>query len=146
MKELEKRIKFLKKWETGLEKKLLTQIQRNSHLAEDLITDDQLFSKGIRGDGQSLGEYRSSEYTDLKRQLNPAGVVDLKLSGDLHESVFTDADRFPVLFDFKDWKRNELFAKYGEEISELTPENIEEFTKIVNDELADEYKSELTSL
>jgi hypothetical protein len=73
--------------------------------------------------GESVGEYRSAEYAAMKKQLNPKGVVDLKLSGAFHNSIFIKATAYPVLFDASDSKAGKLLDAYGINVLGLMEEN-----------------------
>jgi hypothetical protein len=92
---------------------------------EDTIVDmntDQLM-QGLNSKGESLGEYASAGYAEMKKTLNPAGVVDLKLEGDFHSGFFIEAIKFPVRIDSKDSKTNKLVFHYGENIFGLVEQN-----------------------
>ena len=89
-----------------------------------LITLDQLYDKGIRGDGKSLGEY--SSYTKLKKQ--EAGQkysnVTLLDGGDFYESVkvFLKSSAWYVDGDTEK-EDKDLRDVYGDGILDLTDEN-----------------------
>lgn len=104
---------------------------------------DQLMT-GIRGDGRKIEPPYTPFTQSIKREKGqPTDRVTLKDTGDFHESIFSDDDRFPVLFDFRDWKRNKLFEKYGEEISELTKESKDELSEELKDEITTEFKKQI---
>lgn len=112
----------------------LQEIKRKADFAEDLITSDQLFNKGIGGDGQRIESQTGapypyySGYQELKRSLGlPSNRVTLFLEGDFHRSIFIQAEKYPVLFDFLDPKEPELTFKYDDKYKELTVENMEKF-------------------
>lgn len=116
-----------------IEKGLLKIVEHSKNQALDLNTK-QLF-EGRDSQGQSLGGYKSQSYAQFKRTLNPAGVVDLKLTGSFYSGFFAKTDKFPVLFDSTDEKTSELKAKYGDEIFGLDQNNLEEFRQEIKPEV-----------
>ena len=102
------------------------------------IRQDQLFKRGIDGDGDEIGVY--SEFTEMINPEKIAGThYTLFDSGDFYKSMFItigigsdpsitfDAD--PIKID-DDGKKTNLFWKYGENIIALTDENK---TKLANE-------------
>lgn len=70
------------------------------------LNQQQLYS-GRNSRGEVLGEYRSRDYAIFKNRLNPLpglGVWDLRLSGNLYDGMFVEADSFPVTIDSSDSK------------------------------------------
>lgn len=96
------------------EKALLEIIENHSHILIDIVTGQLL--NGQDGNGSFLRAYRSQNYAEMKLQLNPAGVTDLKLTGNFWDGFFAMTDKFPIVIDSKDEKRDELVEKYGEAI------------------------------
>lgn len=98
----------------------------------DLIRQDQLFQKGIDGDGDIIGYY--SEYTEMLNPSKEAGTpYTLYDTGEFYKSfviyvyenfILIDAD--PIKINEKGEKEN-LFYKYGENIIQLTEGNFEKF-------------------
>jgi hypothetical protein len=97
----------------------------------DWIRHDQLFERGIDGDGDIIGVY--SEFTEMINPEKVAGTpYTLFDSGAFYRSMFItigigsdpsitiDAD--PIKID-DDGKKTNLFWKYGENIVALTDEN-----------------------
>lgn len=83
--------------------------------------------QGIKGDGAKLKEYQNPDYAAYKKELNPLGVTDLKVTGDFHDAFFLQTD---VTFDgmqfeigSTDDKSEKLSKKYDSDIFELTKEN-----------------------
>ena len=111
---------------------ILKIVQDTKNQAIDLNTK-QLFS-GRDASGQSLGGYRNPDYAAFKRSLNPAGVVDLKLTGDFYQGFFAKTDSFPVTFDSTDEKTSELKQKYGQ-IFGLDPTSLEEYRQEIKPEV-----------
>jgi hypothetical protein len=100
---------------------LLQIIKDNEHVAVDLNTSQLMAGRDSKG--RSLGEYKSMLYAEFKKTLNPAGVVDLKLSGDFHSDFFIDTHQFPVVFDSRNWKTGKLVDVYGEDLFGTDEEN-----------------------
>lgn len=111
---------------------ILKIVQDTKNQAIDLNTK-QLF-EGRDANGQSLGGYRNPNYAAFKRSLNPAGVVDLKLTGDFYQGFFAKTDSFPVAFDSTDEKTSELKQKYGE-IFGLDQTSLEEYRQEIKPEV-----------
>ena len=87
----------------------------------DLNTDQLMH--GYDSEGQPLEPYKSAMYAEFKLTLNPRGVVDLKLTGDFHNSFYISSKEFPLTIDAKDSKRNKLVTRYGIQIFNLTEES-----------------------
>jgi hypothetical protein len=121
-----------------IERGLLKVVEESRNQAIDLNTK-QLFS-GRDAEGQSLGGYRNANYAAFKRSLNPAGVVDLKLTGSFYDGFFAKTDKFPVMFSSTDEKTGELMQKYGKEIFGLDQENLEEFRQEIKPEVQNLYR------
>lgn len=119
------------------EQALLQIIRRHEPQLIDLNLS-QLFS-GEDAQGQSLQPYRSASYAIFKLSLNPAGVTDLKLTGDFYRGVFAAADRFPIVLNSNDPKAGMLAEKYGD-IFGLTERNKQEFREDIKPEVQDYYR------
>lgn len=112
----------------NLEESVLGIIREIKPQLIDLNTS-QLFS-GIDSTGALLKPYyRSSSYAEFKKQLNPKGVVDLRLTGAFYSKFFIDAEGFPLLFGSTDDKEPELANKYGANIFGITKVNLHAITK-----------------
>lgn len=102
-------------------------LKENESELVDLITDKQLFQKGIDGEGKFL--FDLVPYTPFTQQIKraknqPSNRVTLKDEGDFHRSFFLRTEKFPVKADARDSKRDELAFKYGEEIFDFAEETI----------------------
>jgi hypothetical protein len=86
------------------------------------LNQQQLFTKGEDSRGEKLQSYTSPSYAEYKLQLNPAGVVDLRLSGAFYLGFFIQGRSFPVSVFSSDIKSKMLVSKYGP-IFNLQPEN-----------------------
>lgn len=123
----------LKQWEQRLrsltedvqEKEILKIAAEFEPVAVDMNTGQLLEGKDSKN--HFLAPYRSEEYSNLKRFLNPKGVTDLKLTGKFHDSFFQDAKQFPIEIFATDQKTGKLVDAYGEQIFGLNPENTKDF-------------------
>lgn len=86
---------------------------------------------GVNAKGGSLGRYKSKSYVKYKKKLNPKGVVDLKLTGKFHSSIFVKNSKWPLVIDAHDVKTPKLLAKYKNALG-VTPENEKRFLKRLN--------------
>ena len=105
-------------------------VKENDDVIIDTITEQQL-QKGIRGDGQKIGEYKNKDYQKYKKQINPQarGFVDLKLEGDFYKGfVIKEDGNFQTVIS-KDDKSEKLEKKYGSEIYILTDKNHQKIVK-----------------
>jgi len=95
----------------------------------NLIRQEQLFKKGIDGDGDIIGTYSqmTESINPLKKEGSPYTLFD---TGEFYKSfilyIYRDAievDANPIKLNRKGEKEN-LFFKYGENIVALTPKNL----------------------
>ena len=79
------------------------------------------WQQGLKGD-KRIGEYRSESYAAMKRLMNPTagGKVDLIYTGAFSGALFIPQDENIINVDSSDSKRNELVAKYGDDIFDLS--------------------------
>ena len=111
-----------------MERLLLLAIKKNENALIDYNIGQLL--KGQDSLGKVLDPpYASASYSEFKLHLNPLGVVDLKVTGDFHNSIFINANDFPILFDSRDKKAPELLAKYSEDVLGVQDKNLEEFIR-----------------
>lgn len=105
--------------------------------------------RGEDRDGDRLRQYRSEEYAFEKQRMNPLpgfGNPDLKLTGSFHDKFFLSVSKNTLLISSRDSKRDELVAKYGEQIFGLNRENLEEVDQEVADEIARRFLDSLPEL
>jgi hypothetical protein len=100
----------------------------------DLIRKDQLFKKGIDGDGDIIGTYSAmtESINPKKREGTPYTLFD---TGDFYKSFiiyvyknYIEVDANPIKINNKGEKEN-LFWKYGENIIALTPTSLNRLRK-----------------
>lgn len=107
---------------------ILTEAMMDSEASIIDLNIDQI-EHGIGGDGLSIGEYASEEYSQVKQAMGskaPFGMVDLKLEGDFIDGIFIDkfnSSLGPSLrIDSRDGKTEKLESKYHN-IWGIAPEN-----------------------
>jgi len=118
---------------------LLKVVDKNKSEAIDMNTS-QLFS-GKDSQGQAFGQYHSQSYAAFKLSLNPAGVVDFKLTGAFYDGFYLRTDKFPITFDSTDEKTDKLKQLGGENIFGLDQENLEKFRQEIKPDVQDLYRS-----
>ena len=96
-----------------------------SHADELLDLNIDQMMHGIDSTGKKLEPYRDPKYAAAKRQLNPRGVRDYRLTGAFHRDMYLDTRQFPVTFDSSNYKTPRLTEGDGEDIFGLTTENKE---------------------
>ena len=98
------------------------------------------WKKGIKGNGDIIGGYRSDAYRAMKEAMNPmaGGNVDLIYEGDFVSSLFFDNTTNKLIdIDASDSKRGKLVGKYGEGIFEVS-DDIEK--EVIDDAVEEVYK------
>lgn len=114
----------------------------------DMIRQDQLFKKGIDGDGDIIGYY--SAFTEsinpTKREGTPYTLFD---TGDFYRSMYIyayknyiEVDANPIKVDEVTGETENLFWKYGENIIALTEENME----VLRQQIKERYTNEIRKL
>ena len=88
------------------------------------LNQAQLFDKGETITGSKLKGYRNRTYEEMKLEMNPAGVTDLKLTGDFYAGMYLDveADTFEV--GSTDGKESDLENRYNKNIFGLSADSI----------------------
>lgn len=90
-----------------------------------LLNQMQLYTESLDKSGAELGGYRSQEYENLKRGLNPGldGKVDLRLTGDFYGGFYVRVEDTEFTIGSTDSKASKLEAKYGKAIFGMTDES-----------------------
>jgi len=101
----------------------------NEDFIVELITEEQLFEQGIRGDEVFIADYAPySPFTVEIKQLKgqPTDRVTLRDEGDYHASFYIKigSDHFEI--KASDSKAQKLSREFGEEIMHLTDKNLDE--------------------
>lgn len=99
-------------------------IEDNKEIALDLITDDQLFDKGIDGDGNKLPLPYAPFTIQTKKLLNlPTDRITLKQTGDFYDGFFAKISGDDLITGSTDSKSADLHREWGKSITSLTKEN-----------------------
>ena len=99
-------------------------IEDNKEIALDLITDDQLFDKGIDGDGNKLPLPYAPFTVQVKKALGlPTDRITLKQTGGFHGGVFGKLTGNDLITGSTDSKSDDLHKEWGQSITSLTKEN-----------------------
>jgi hypothetical protein len=128
---------------------LLTEIEAIINDNEKKVTEliQQQLSEGKRGDGTLLPMYKESTKI-IKRERGTILLGDriaLIDTGEFWNSIFATAYKGSVEIDAKDWKRDELVARYDEEIFLLSKESLEELSELVHTELKIRWNEHISS-
>jgi hypothetical protein len=105
----------------------------------DLNTNQLLAGKDSLG-GFITPPYRSKLYAAFKLGENPKGVVDLRLTGDFHNSFFIKSTQWPLTIFAKDPKTKELTEKYGDTIFGLDKQSISTLAEDIKPDVVDYYR------
>lgn len=128
---------------------LLTEIEEIINDNEKKVIEliQQQLSEGKRGDGTLLPMYKESTKI-IKRERGTILLGDriaLIDTGEFWNSIFATAYKGSVEIDAKDWKRDELIARYDEEIFLLSKESLEELSELVHTELKKRWNEHISS-
>jgi len=128
---------------------LLTEIEAIINDNEKKVTEliQQQLSEGKRGDGTLLPMYKESTKI-IKRERGTILLGDriaLIDTGEFWDSIFATAYKGSVEIDAKDWKRDELVARYDEEIFLLSKESLEELSELIHTELKKRWNEHISS-
>lgn len=126
MQQLDELIRRLKDFESRMFEIIEQVIRDNEDIITEMVSEDQLYEKGIDGDGVAIDSYApyspiTIEIKQLKGQ--PTSRVTLRDTGDFHYSFYIKytSDGFEITAS--DWKTQDLIKGYGEAIMKLTDEN-----------------------
>lgn len=114
---------------------LLTEIEEIINENEKQVVEliERQLAEGRRGDGTLLPLYKETTKL-IKKQTGGILLGDriaLIDTGEFWKSIFATAYKGSVEIDAKDWKRDELIARYGDEVFLLAEDSLEELSKLV---------------
>ena len=104
-------------------------IELNDNVITDLVTENQLYDKGIDGDGDSLGSYAPLTIQIKREKGQPTDRVTLRDERDFHNSFRVETDSIQFTIKADDWKAPVLISYWGEKLLALTDENLEYFAR-----------------
>lgn len=108
-----------------MENELLAIVNDNETTATNLNTDQLFQGEDSRGD--KLPDYSATSVNVFGK---PSGPIRLFDTGDFYRGFFVHADKFPVVFDSRDSKRDELAKNFGNDIFGLQKQNIKELAQV----------------
>lgn len=101
-----------------------------------MVTDNQLYEKGINSKGISIHTYRPYKPSTVRQKLRkgqPVDRVTLRDTGKFYNSLFLVSDSQGFYIDSTDPKAKDLLAKYNPNVLALTRSNfnilLNEFVK-----------------
>jgi hypothetical protein len=124
-------------------------------LASDVLNENsglitkkviQQLTVGESGKGQDIGKYTSQRYASLKRRMGsqaPAGVVDLKFSGDLYKGLDTTFKGFTIDTDSSVSYSKYQKKRYGKKIYDLQKENTKDTEYELSQKIIETYFGKL---
>jgi hypothetical protein len=120
--EWERKLRRVK--EPRLEKDILKILKSEEAALVDANTDQLM--RGEDSEGNEIDPpYRSRNYAEFKLFLNPAGVVDLNLTGAFHAKFkLVTSKGWPAYLYSTDKKAPELEGKYGRDIYGVQEETL----------------------
>lgn len=102
-----------------------------SHPAQIIGFNQANLYEGKYKQGDFLAPYKNIAYARKKLELNPAGVTDLKYTGEYYKSLFLAVDRKTFTIKSDDPKDTRLTALYGEDIKGISDGDKVEFGNTV---------------
>jgi len=129
---LDKKIKELEKLKQEVPKQAERIVLKSKERILDLIREDQLFNKGIDGNGKKLIAYKPFTVAVKRLEGQPTDRTTLFNKGKFYDGfdlLYTDQNSIGVFS--RDSKTPDLIEKYGKDIFTFTVDN----NKIVNEEI-----------
>ncbi len=127
LRELQKRANLLAKNWAKLRSDAL---EKTKEIALDIITDEQLFDKGIDGDGNKLPLPYAPFTIDTKKALGqPTNRITLRDTRSFHDGFFGNISGDDIITGSSDSKSSELHKDWGQSISSMTKANTEKYAR-----------------
>ena len=127
LRELQKRANLLAKNWAKLRSDAL---EKTNEVALDIITDDQLFDKGIDGDGNKLPLPYAPFTIDVKKATGlPTNRITLFQEGNFHDGFFGNIIGDDIITESSDSKSSDLHKDWGKSISSMTKENAAKYAR-----------------
>lgn len=105
----------------------------------------QQMMEGFMPNGERTPPYKDEEYAIMKELYNPAGVMDFRLTGSLHENMYIGMEENYFFIDSTDPKRDEIVKKFGNPFG-LTKENQRKVRNEIIKEDVDAYYKKFLSV
>lgn len=118
--------------EDKVDEMIIGVMQDNDNVAIQLNWEQ--LDRGRNNLNKSLGRYRNRVYAQMKKRLNPRGVVDLNLTGRFWAGFYVseivlDKSEFYILLYSSDSKTEDLVKKYGSNLFGLQKTNLLRFAQ-----------------
>lgn len=105
-------------------------LENTKEIALDIITDDQLFDKGIDGDGNKLPLPYAPFTIDVKQVTGlPTDRITLFQEGNFHDGFFGNVLGDDIITGSSDSKSSELHREWGKSISSMTKANTKVYAR-----------------
>lgn len=105
-------------------------LEKTKEIALDIITDEQLFDKGIDGDGNQLPLPYAPFTIDIKKALGqPINRITLKDTGAFYDGFFGNVKGDDIIIGSSDSKSSQLHNDWGKNISSMTKANTEKYAR-----------------
>lgn len=117
----------LRRFRSILDEELKNEILSHKDTIIEMITQDQLYEKGIEGRGKIIVDYMPYRPRTIKRKMRkgqPTNRVTLKDTGSLYDSLYIEFDDNGFYITSSQNKAEYLLKKYGRTIFRLTNQNL----------------------
>lgn len=117
----------LRKFKSVLDLELKNEILRHEDVIIKMVTQEQLYEKGIEGRGIEISSYNPYKPRTIKKKIRkgqPYDRVTLKDTGEFYASLHVEHDDEGFYVTSSDDKSQYLLKRYGKTIFRLTDENL----------------------
>ena len=117
----------LRKFKSVLDLELKNEILRHEDVIIKMVTQEQLYEKGIEGRGIEISSYSPYKPRTIKKKIRkgqPYDRVTLKDTGEFYASLHVEHDDEGFYVTSSDDKSQYLLKRYGKTIFRLTDENL----------------------
>lgn len=122
-----KQIEFLDSFDQLIERAFRVTIDQHNLLLRSMLVEQQLYDKGIDGNGKSLGSYTRQTIRIKVAKGQPTDRITLKDSGDFHASIeITATQQYFVISSnvgYDKW----ILRRYSRNTLKITNENLKDF-------------------
>ena len=119
----------LRKFKDILDEELKDEIMKHEDVIVQMVTQEQLYEKGIEGRGTEIMSYQPYTARTIRikqKKGQPYDRVTLKDTGEFYNSLHVEFDDEGFYVTSTDDKAKYLLARYGKTIFRLTDENFSE--------------------
>ena len=122
----------LRKFKDILDEELKDEIMKHEDVIVQMVTQEQLYEKGIEGRGTEIMSYQPYTARTIRikqKKGQPYDRVTLKDTGEFYNSLHVEFDDEGFYVTSTDDKAKYLLARYGKTIFRLTNENFSELLR-----------------